>query len=55
MFRFTMNSALGIGNSVRFTFPVGFWTNQATCEVAGLVGQSPTTIVLHDKKTVICS
>ena len=55
VFNFDLSEKRSAGNSVRFTFPEGFWSNQPTCEVNGLVGKSPKTLVLHNKRIVVCS
>jgi len=43
-----------MGNTVRFTFPDGFWSKQAMCEVKGLSGDNPKAVIMHNYRIISC-
>lgn len=54
--KFTFRTAAdyAAGNSIRFTFPEGFTSSRAMCDVLLLVGAAPQSIVLHNSRIVTC-
>jgi len=48
VFTFETTGWYDSGNSLRFTFPKGFHTRMARCEVSGRGNVDPETIVLHN-------
>lgn len=39
---------------MRFTFPLGFTTKSALCDVTGVSGLKPTVKVMYNYRTVTC-
>jgi len=53
-FHFSLNKAIGPGNSIRITYPKGYTSQTASCEVDGVVGPASKTLVLHNKRVFVC-
>ncbi|KAL4505423.1 hypothetical protein ABPG72_002485 [Tetrahymena utriculariae] len=53
-FSFTPSKAYPAGCSLRFTFPEGYTSKQALCDVQGLAGQNPSTLLLFNQRIVTC-
>ena len=53
-FHFTLNKAVGSGNSIRVTYPKGYTSKTPSCEVDGVVGPASKTLLLHNKRVFVC-
>ncbi|EAR88803.2 hypothetical protein TTHERM_00262990 (macronuclear) [Tetrahymena thermophila SB210] len=53
-FSFTPSQSYPAGCSLRFTFPEGYTSKQALCDVQGLAGQNPNTLLLFNQRIVTC-
>jgi hypothetical protein len=55
-YQFTFTSSLDhVGKStLRFTFPEGYNTESAMCDITGLYGGNPETEVFHNSRIIAC-
>jgi hypothetical protein len=53
-FSFRTVQNYGGTNTWRFTFPLGFTSLAAACDIVGYIGQNPEAVVSYDQRTVSC-